>query len=247
MNRKVNNHELSPETAEQLKGYLENNDLCDVYVFVNHYDPRGQWQRLRENRRISAGWRYSLGTLSMVGYTLLPGRYFGGDKYNPYTNSLLLNSDVPAMVLYEAAFAKDVHSRSLPGSYAAVKRLPGLSLWRRSRAAADVLGYVRWQNDWPTEQQTYHVLYPHIGAQTFSFMGPLMTLWWEGPAVMLGGATLGHITGRTLAAQRAKEIRAAESPDAPLAIFTPGGPAPFLGRPRPRRRAPAPSPRAKSN
>jgi hypothetical protein len=226
MNSKVNNHDLSAKTTEQLKSYLERNDLTDVSVFVNHYDPAGQWRRLRENSRVAAGWRYTLGTISMIGYTILPGRVFGGDSYNPYTNSLLLNSDVPALVLYEAAFAKDIHGRKLPGCYAAANELPGLSFWRRSRAASDVVGYAREQKDWETERQAYHVLYPHIGAQSFSFLGPITTLWWEGPAFMLGGATMGHVAGRTLAARREGEIRAADSPDALLTVFTPDGPRP---------------------
>ena len=45
------------------------------------------------------GSRLSLGALNWLGYTLFPGRVFGGDKYDPYTNTLQLHSDVPALVL----------------------------------------------------------------------------------------------------------------------------------------------------
>ena len=39
----VNNHSLSPETADKLTEYLRANELTDVYVRVNQYDPRGEW------------------------------------------------------------------------------------------------------------------------------------------------------------------------------------------------------------
>ena len=51
----------------KLRSYLDQNDLADVSIYVNCYDPKEQWHRLKENKRIGAGWRYSLGTLSMVG------------------------------------------------------------------------------------------------------------------------------------------------------------------------------------
>jgi hypothetical protein len=205
LHSKVNSHEMSPETTGKLKTYLEKNDLTDVHVYVNHYDPRGQWRRLRENKLIGPGWRYTAGAASLVGYTLLPGRVFGGDRYNPYTNSLYVNSDVPALILYEAAYAKDVHARRMPGFYATVNQVPGLTLWRQSRALGDVVGYAQAQGDWDVEREAYHVLYPHVGAEaTSSVASPFITTWWGGPAAGLGGAAMGHAAGRTVAARRAK-------------------------------------------
>ena len=53
MNKKINNHQVSPETLDKLWTYLDENDLTDVTIFVNHYDPRDQWQRLKENRALA--------------------------------------------------------------------------------------------------------------------------------------------------------------------------------------------------
>ena len=115
-----------------------------MYVAVNEYDPKGQWRRMRKNDRVSPFWRYSVGTLAWMHYTLLPNRLFGGDRYDPFANSLNLSSDVQSLVLSEAAYAKDIHSRRHPGAYAAiVNDMPVLSIWRRARAASDVLGYAR--------------------------------------------------------------------------------------------------------
>ncbi|MGH7134978.1 MAG: hypothetical protein ACREHD_04515, partial [Pirellulales bacterium] len=197
-NRKTNNHNISTATVDKLKAYMAANDITDVYVAVNEYDPKGQWLRLRENKRVAAGWRYSLGTLNWLGYSILPNRIFGGDKYSPYTNTLNLSSDVPALVLSAAAYSKDIHSQRLPGTYAAfVNDMPVLSVWREAKAARDVLGYARVRGDWKAEQQAYHVLYPQIGGATVGSAAPLVPTL--GPLLHLGGVAAGHAVGRTVA------------------------------------------------
>ena len=82
--------EPSPETVEEVSTYLRRNDLTDVPVFVNSYQPKEQWRLLRENKSIGAGWRYTAGTIDVISYTLFPGPVFRRDSYNPYTNSLNL-------------------------------------------------------------------------------------------------------------------------------------------------------------
>src|SRR5579863_10459651 len=127
--RRVDNHCVTPATTEAVARYLQQNQLNDACLRINQYAPGEEWMRLTTNREVGAGWRYTLGTLSLVGYTLLPGRLLGGDHYNPYTNSVYIYSDVPALALESAAYAKDVHAREYPGTYAAVNQLPVASLW----------------------------------------------------------------------------------------------------------------------
>ena len=198
LNSKTNNHHVSPETVEELRNYLEQNDLTDVYVAVNDYDPKEQWRRLRENYRIAPFWRYSVGTISWLSYSMFPYRVFGGDEYNPFTNTLNLTSDVPALVLAEAAYAKDIHTRRHPGAYATISDLPLFSMWRQSRAASDVLAYARVRNDWEAQKQAYHVLYPHIGSTAFGPASHFVPV--AGPFLSAGGALVGHATGRTVTA-----------------------------------------------
>ena len=217
MNSKINDHHIAPETEEKLTTYLERNDLTDVTVYVNHYDPKEQWQKLHENKLIGAGWRYTIGSVSVIGYTLLPGRIFGGDRYNPFTNSLYLNSDVSVIALREAAYAKDVHSRKLPGTYAVTQEFPFVGLWSDSRAVRDVIGYAHAEEDWETEQQAYKVLFPQMGVESTSIGGTfLSSVWWGGPVLAASGAAVGHVTGRTLAKREAAKHKYSESPeDAP--------------------------------
>ena len=198
LNPKASNHEVSPETVDKLQRYLEENDLGDVLVAVNDYDPKGQWQRLHENDRINPFWRYSVGTLTWLGYTLFPYRIVGGDEYNPFTNCLNVTSDVPALVLAEAAYAKDIHSQTLPGAYGTMNTLPVLSLVRQVRATSDVLGYTRLNQDWSGEKEAYHVLYSHVGSTTFEPASHFVPV--VGPFMSVGGALVGQATGRTVTA-----------------------------------------------
>jgi hypothetical protein len=197
LNSKTNNHDVSDDTIAQLTTYLEENDLADVYVSVNDYNPRLQWRRLRENHSVSPFWRYTVGTVNWLGYTFVPNRVVGGDEYNPFTNTLIVSSDVPALVLAEAAYAKDIRSRRHPGLYAAVNDLPVVSLWRHSLATSDVLGYARAHQDWDTERQAYQVLYPQIGSTTFGPASHFVPV--AGPFLSAAGALVGHATGRTVA------------------------------------------------
>jgi hypothetical protein len=216
LNSKINDHRIAPDTEQKLTDYMERNDLTDVTVFVNHYDPKDQWRRLRDNKLIGAGWRYTLGSISVIGYTVLPGRIFGGDRYNPFTNSLYLNSDVPAVALREAAYAKDVHSHRLPGTYASIQELPVVGLWSDGRAVGDVIGYARDQQDWEVEKQAYHVLFPQLGVASTAIGGSILSsVWWGGPAFSAGGAAVGHIAGRTLAKREAAKHKESDPPTDP--------------------------------
>ena len=199
LNKNVNNHNISPETLAKLQTYLAENDITDVYVSVDRYEPKDQWKRLRENDKISPFWRYSVGAITCLGYTVLPNRVFGGDRYNPFTNTLNLSSDVPAMVLAEAAYAKDIHGQTHPGAYASiVNDLPSLTVWRQTRATSDIVAYARIHGDWTTEKQTYQVLYPQIGVGCIGPIGFFVPV--VGPVLDLGGAVAGHVAGRPVAA-----------------------------------------------
>ena len=114
----VENHNVSPATEQRLQEYIAANELHDVKVRINQYDPGGEWRRLVDNKRVAPGWRYTVGALSTLGYTLFPGRLFGNDGYNPYTDTGDVFSDVPSLPMHAAGYAKDVHTRTYPGTYA---------------------------------------------------------------------------------------------------------------------------------
>src|SRR4051794_8369201 len=141
--RRVDRHQISPETEQAISEYLAANDLTSVKVRLNQYAPRDEWRRLVANDAVGGGWRYTFGAVSWLGDAIFPGRLFGGDHFNPYTNTLHIYSDVPAIGLHEAGHAKDWARRRYKGSYAAIYVLPGFPLWHEAVATRDALAYLK--------------------------------------------------------------------------------------------------------
>jgi hypothetical protein len=194
---RVDNHAVQPETLAEVATYVEINQLQEVCIRANQYAPIDEWRRLRSNDHISPGWRYTMGSLSVIGYTLLPGRVFGGDKYNPYTNSVYVYSDVPALAIEAAAYAKDIQSREMPGTYAAVNHLPVVSIWRETISTNDTLAYLASHGTTDDHKEGLAILYPNYGAAVGGSFGSLIGAT---PAFELGGAVVGHISGQHKAA-----------------------------------------------
>ncbi len=201
--RRADNHDISPETEDKLVQYMLENDLNDVLVRVNQYDPGGEWRRLARNKRIGAGWRYTIGTLNTLEYTLLPGRIMGTDWYNPFTNTIHLYSDIPALALAEAAYAKDVRHRDRPGGYAAVNELPIAGMWHKTVTTQEILDYTQTRGIEADQEEAYRILYPDYGAN------------WGGQVASF--VPYGHVFGRLAGAavgHTANGVRSLVSPSA---------------------------------
>lgn len=190
----VENHDISAETERQLQQYVATNGLNDVKVRLNQYDPGGEWQRLARNKRVGAGWRYTVGAVSTLGYTVFPGRLFGRDNYNPFTNTVNVYSDVPALGIKETAYAADVTGRDLPGTYAFSQLLPGVSLVHETITTRDALEYVDATGDRATREEAVHVLYPSYGGSVGGAIDSFVPA--AGSAFQLGGTLVGHVSGR---------------------------------------------------
>ena len=191
---RAENHSVSEETVGEVAAYLDARQLGDVKVRVNQYDPVGEWKRLVANDRISPGWKYTVGTLTNLKYTLLPGRIFGGDAYNPYTNSLSIYSDLPGLGLAESAYAYDVHQRTYPGLYASVQYLPLVSLWHETLATGEVIDYVVLTGTPEEQKEIRRTLYARYGLQ----IGGEAT--WVLPGGGLAFPILGAVGGHAYAA-----------------------------------------------
>jgi len=192
--KRASNHHVTQHTEFALANYLAVNQLDDVKVRVNQYDPFGEWNRLTENGDVAPGWRYTVGTLHTLGYTLFPGRIFGEDSYNPYTKTVHLYSDIPALALEQAAYAKDVRDRKYPGTYAAAQDLPIVGLWHESLSKDETLAYLATYGTPNEQREAQRILYPQMGVEVGGeITGGLPYLY---PLPELAGATVGHIVGR---------------------------------------------------
>lgn len=196
LDARVDNHHVSPEVETAVQQYLLANGLDRVKVRVNEYNPGGEWRRLKDNKSVAWPIRYSLGTVSWIGYTVLPGRVFGGDHYNPYTNTISLYSDVPAIAIYEGGRAKDYAQREYKGLYAMAYIVPGVGLMcHDARASSDALGYLE-QTAGPDQLKAgYRSIYPAYGVDGFGRLGSIGDV-----PLALPAAVAGHIVGQAKAA-----------------------------------------------
>jgi hypothetical protein len=196
LDHRVNNHSISPDTETQVRKYLASNGLDKVKVRLNEYDPVGEWERLVHNE--SVGWplRYTVGTLSVVGYTVLPGRVFGGDRYNPFTNTISIYSDVPAIALYEGGYAKDYAQREYKGLYALSYAVPGVGLaCQDAHASSDALGYLQANGTTEEVKAGYRAVCP---AYAVSASEPLAAFTCA--PLVLPAVVAGHVVGQVKAA-----------------------------------------------
>ena len=193
---RVENHHVSEDTAESVAKYLESHGLSDVHVRINEYSPKGEWERLRANRSVGAGWRYTVGLLSLAGYTVIPGRLFGGDRYNPYTNTLYVYSDVPSIGIVESAYAYDVHQRTLPGTYAFTQEIPILAMYKNTLATRNAINYLTRSATADEVYEGYRILYPRYGVAAGTAVGSVVTIGGLGDPFELAGAAAGHVVGR---------------------------------------------------
>ena len=209
LDHRIDNHDVSAETEQALTQYLALNGLDRVKVHVNRYDPGDDWSRLHRNESVGGLWRYTLGTIWVLHDTLIPGRLIGGDSYNPFTNTIRLYSDNPAIALREGAHAKAIAQTEWKGTSTAAAMLPLVPLFTESRALGDVLGYVA-EHRRDLEQEAYETLYPSyaIGAPGALALGMTPVDRYMLQAVF---AVPGHILG---------QVRSAQVPDRRETAFT---------------------------
>lgn len=191
---RAENHRISDGTEAAARRYLADNQLTHTKVRLNQYAPGSEWRRLQDNKQVGAGWRYTVGALSVLGYTVLPGRIFGGDAYNPFTDSIYLYSDIPSVAIHEAAYAHDSANRRFKGTYGTLQMIDGVNIWHETIATRDALDYVAHNGSQALQEEANRVLYPNYGKTVGGSAGSYV----DGLSLplALAGAAAGHISGR---------------------------------------------------
>jgi hypothetical protein len=191
--RRVDNHRIGAETEGAIATYLAANQMTDVKVRINQYAPLQDWKRLREHTAVAWPYRYTFGVFAWLGETVFAGRIFGGDHYNPYTHTIHLYSDVPAIALHEGGHAKDFSQRTYKGTYAAVYMLPGVSLYHEAIATSDALHYLRDTAPIQSQQEAVQILYPAYATYVGGAIGWAVPLH---PIANYGIVVVGHGIGQ---------------------------------------------------
>lgn len=198
-NRRVENHNIGPETEAAIAEYLQVNNLDTVRVRLNQYRPGEDWSRLVRNKSVGAGWRYTFGAITVLGETVIPGRIFGGDHFNPFTNTVHIYSDIPTIALHEGGHAKDFARRKWKGTYAAVYALPIVPLYHESIASRDVVAYLEAIGTTEQKAAASRILYPAYGTYVGSAAGACIPNY--ASPLYYAGVIGGHIAGRVDARQ----------------------------------------------
>ena len=206
-NWKMGSHDISEETENELKRYLAFNGLNDVRIRLNEYDPFDDFDRLSDNDSVGAGWRYTVGVLTVLLETIIPGRVFGGDHFNPYTNTIHLYSDLPVVALHEAGHAKDFAETKWKGTRAITRLLPLVALRDEYLASSDALSYTGSMIcDEKLHESGYKLLYPAYG----TYIGGQLSLFIPGASYLSYAMAIpGHIVGRIRAGDADEEVCAA--------------------------------------
>ncbi len=96
----------------------------------------------------------------------------GGDHYNPFTNTISLYSDIPAVAIHEGGHAKDFAQRTYKGTYAAAYvLLPGVPLYHEAKATSDALAYIREHETFEQEREAYRTLYIRLMDRMWVILG----------------------------------------------------------------------------
>lgn len=206
LNWNVLDHELPAENERILEHYLELNQLRSVKVRHNQWDPIGELKRLVRNEEVGAGYRYTLGVVTWLLYTLFPDRVFGGlpfigggDHFNPFSNTVNVYSSDVTILIHEGGHAKDYLTRDWRGTtFALMRLLPGIDLIQEAKASGDAIRYLHCIRDQENELRAYRTLIPAYS----TYVGG----YFQAPEVTLPIVALGHVSGRVQAWRRAQAM-----------------------------------------
>ena len=191
---RVANHHVSSQTEAAIEEYLTEHELDHVKVRINQYAPVADWKRLRENTSVAWPYRYTLGAISVATEAVLPGRIFGRDYYNPYTATVHVYSDVPALAIKQACHSKDYTRRTYPGTYSLASLVPIVDLWPQAIATGDAIAYAERHGAADLEREEYRILYPAYGASVGGVVGDAIAGAFL--PIYAGTIVAGHLVGR---------------------------------------------------
>lgn len=194
------NHSISTETEAYLVKYVDTHqkETGRTTFRLNQYAPHKDLKNLIRNKQVAWPYRLLIGLpVTLVFDVALPGRLFPwGDYYNPWTNTVHLYSDHPAISLHEAGHAYDTGRRRFKGTYAFIRLIPFVDLYQEAQATDEAITYFVETGDHQQEYRAYQILYPAMGTYAGSYI-----LIFGGPLI---GAVVGHIFGRAKAHDRQK-------------------------------------------
>lgn len=201
--RRIDRHRITEPTILAATDYMQANELAHVKVRLNQYAPLKDFGRLRKNTSVACPYRYTLGLLSVGGEAIFPGRLFGGDHYNPFTQTVHVYSDVPAIALHELAHAKDFSRRTYPGTYGVLYLW--MPLYHETIASRDVMDFLYSGGDREGIIEANRILYPAYGTYIGSSLGGFIPA--ASVPIYCASVLGGHLNGRMLSRDVDEHLR----------------------------------------
>ena len=210
---------LSPTTIRIMNDYLEDNELEALNIEFQTETPKDDWARLEANTSINPLIKYSLGSAYWLGNAITKPSVWGRNYYDPYTNTMHINSNNNLEIMAEMSYAKIIQRQSYPGLYALGSKLPFISFWAQKQKTNEMIAYAKSKQDWELEKATIRKMYPgmlngsskDIGRVAGLFFGP----FYLRPAISVGGVLVGYTIAEWEIAQRESEITQVAYPQKP--------------------------------
>ena len=201
---------LSPTTIKIMNDYLEDNELEALNIEFQIETPKNDWDRLEANAAINPLLKYSLGSLDWLSNAITKPSFWGRNYYDPYTNTMHINSNNPIEIMAEMSYAKIIQRQSCPGLYALGSKLPFISIFAQKQKTNEMIAYAKLKQDWELEKATIRKMYPgmlngsskDIGRVAGIFFGP----FYLRPAISVGGVLVGYTIAEWEISQRENEI-----------------------------------------
>ena len=210
---------LSPTTIKIMNDYLEDNELEALNIEFQIETPKNDWDRLEANAAINPLLKYSLGSLDWLSNAITKPSFWGRNYYDPYTNTMHINSNNPIEIMAEMSYAKIIQRQSYPGLYALGSKLPFISIFAQKQKTNEMIAYAKLKQDWELEKATIRKMYPgmlngsskDIGCVAGIFFGP----FYLRPAISVGGVLVGYTIAEWEISQRENEITKVAYPQKP--------------------------------
>jgi hypothetical protein len=196
---------LSPTTIRIMNDYLEDNELASLDIEFQIETPKDDWERLQANQSINPLLKYSLGSANWLGYLIIKPSVWGKSYYDPYNNTLHINSNNPIEILEELSQAKIIQRQNYPGLYALGSKIPFIAIWSQKQKTNEMLAYAKSKKDWDLEKETYRKMYPSM-LNGSSIVGTFFGPFYLQPAISVGGILAGYTVAEWEISQREVEL-----------------------------------------
>lgn len=220
MSMDIDSHNISQRNERLACEFIRYHGLYNVKVRLNEYSPINEISRFIGNHKVSAIIQCIIGWPMYISYNINIGRIFGGDYYNPNSDTVNIYSNHSAIILHELGHAVDFSKRELPGLYQLMRFIPFFALYQEYVASKYAIEFLRKKKYYEDELSAYKILYPaystYVFGAIYEFLPSVIFVWLYVPVIILG-----HIIGRFHYAIRKLAIGNVHNSNKSIEVFEP--------------------------